>query len=383
MICLTLEGKERDPLPGPHPASYRVASIIAKHLAAVCLQFGMIRIQLDETTRDELQGLRRQDLPAEVRDRLEMVTLSDAGWKAARIAEHLGYGYRTVLNVLHDFGRRGREALSPRRRGPAPDHARREQVTGLLRDLVSQDRTWTAAQLAAALRPHGIALGPRQVRRYLRRLRAGYRRTARTVRHQQDPVQAARARAVLGHLKSRAGAGLLELYYLDECGFAPSLPTGSSWCLPGQRQRVRSEDPQGRRVNGLATYRPYGAAPRLGAPAFERALTSEDLLAYLKGLPAAEVPRVVVRDNASLHVSEAVKAQRRALAGLGISLDFLPAYSPELNEIEPVFRQVKYHEIPQRSHTSKAELRGSVERGFDSYGRKLQPKSVKKPRPAA
>jgi hypothetical protein len=39
----------------------------------------MIRIQLDETTRAELQALRRAALPAQVRDRLEMVLLSAAG----------------------------------------------------------------------------------------------------------------------------------------------------------------------------------------------------------------------------------------------------------------------------------------------------------------
>ena len=47
---------------------------------------GMIRIQLDNTTRDDLQALRRQDLPAKARDRLEMILLADAGWPAARIA---------------------------------------------------------------------------------------------------------------------------------------------------------------------------------------------------------------------------------------------------------------------------------------------------------
>jgi hypothetical protein len=52
----------------------------------------MIRIQLDQTTRDELQTMRRLDLPAEVRDRLEMVLRADAGWAPDRIAEHLGYG---------------------------------------------------------------------------------------------------------------------------------------------------------------------------------------------------------------------------------------------------------------------------------------------------
>ncbi|MBV8316570.1 MAG: transposase [Planctomycetaceae bacterium] len=152
------------------------------------------------------------------------------------------------------------------------------------------------------------------------------------------------------------------------------LPTGYSWALPGQRKRVQSEDPQGRRVNVLATYRPFGDAPRLAAMAFKRTLTSDDLPASLRGLPTARVPRVVVLDNAGLHVSKVVKAQRKELARQGIFLYFLPAYSPELNRIEPVFKQIKHHEVPHRSHTSKAELRASVESGFESYGRKLDPK---------
>ena len=53
----------------------------------------MIRIRLDTATRADLQALRGEDLPAKVRDRLEMVLLADAGWAAARIAAHLGYNY--------------------------------------------------------------------------------------------------------------------------------------------------------------------------------------------------------------------------------------------------------------------------------------------------
>jgi putative transposase len=175
----------------------------------------------------------------------------------------------------------------------------------------------------------------------------------------------------------------LKLYYLDESGFAPSLPTGYSWALPGQRKRVPYEYPQGRRVNVLASYAPYGPAPWLDVLPFERTLTSEDLLAYLRALPWAAEPRVVVLDNASMHVSKLVKAARPGLAKLGIYLYYLPAYSPELNEIEAVFKQVKHHEISKRSHTSKGELRTTVEQGFDSYGRKLRLKVDKKLRPAA
>ena len=178
-------------------------------------------------------------------------------------------------------------------------------------------------------------------------------------------------------------AGRLRLYYLDECGFAPSLPTGYSWCLPGQRRWVPHEYPSGRRVNALAAYEPFAPAPRLDARPFERTLTAADLLGYLRSLPAAAVPRVVVLDNAGLHTSKAVRAERPGLARRGVYLYYLPPYSPELNRIEAVFKQVKHHEIPRRSHASRAELRKSVEQGFTAYAQKLRERSREKLRPAA
>ena len=343
----------------------------------------MIRVSLTDTTRGELHALRRTDLLAAVRDRVEMVLSAAAGWSAPRIATHLGYCGHTVRGILRDFNARGVPALYPKKTGPAPDAARRGQVTGHLSRLLGEDRTWTAGQLADALRPHDIRLGPRQVRRYLRLLKAGYRRTASTLEHKQDPAKVARAERVLGGLAGKAAAGRLKLYYLDESGFSPSLPTGYSWCLPGERKRVRYEYPQGRRVNALAAYEPLGQVPWLDAQPFERPLTSDDLLAYLRSLPPASVPRVVVLDNASLHVSQVTKAARPALAKQGIYLYYLPPYSPELNRIEAMFKQVKHHEMPTRSHTSKAELRASVERAFDSYHRKLQAKGEGQPRLAA
>jgi transposase len=145
---------------------------------------------------------------------------------------------------------------------------------------------------------------------------------------------------------------------------------------------VKYEYPQGRRVNALAAYEPL--APALDAAPFERTLTSDDLLAYLRDrLPAATVPRVVVLDNAGIHTSRAVRAARPGLAKQGIYLYYLPAYSPELNRIEAVFKQVKHHDIPTRSFTSKADLRAAVEAGFEAYRSRLRPKGNNPPRLAA
>ena len=70
--------------------------------------------------------MRREPLPPKVRDRIEMVFLSDAGWSAPRIAAHLGYCGQTVRDLLRAFLARGTDALYPVRPGPAPAVARRD-----------------------------------------------------------------------------------------------------------------------------------------------------------------------------------------------------------------------------------------------------------------
>ena len=343
----------------------------------------MIRLTLDGATRDELQALRRSGLPAKARDRIEMAALADAGWSAPRIAQHLGYHPQTIRDFLRAFLAQGAAALYPYRSGPAPDAERRDRVTAALRESLGRRRTWTSGQLGRALSERGIELGDRQVRRHLKRMGARYRRTGRTPRHKQDPAQAERAKRVLANLKARAAAGLLKLYYLDECGFAPALPTGSGWTLAGERKPVEYEAPRGRRVNALAAYRPYDRSPRLDVFTAERTWTAYDPLGFLGALPWSKVPRVVVLDNAALHTGKVIGVARARLARRGIYLYFLPPYSPELDEIEPVFRQVKYHEMPTRSYTTRLDPREAVEGAFADYGQRLPRKCPERLRPAA
>ena len=98
----------------------------------------MIRIQLDEVTRAALHSLRHKASSPKVRDRLEMVLLSAAGWSPPKLAAFLGCDAQTVRKVLHGFQQRGPEALTPRQPGPPPDSARRDRLLGLLRELLGQ-----------------------------------------------------------------------------------------------------------------------------------------------------------------------------------------------------------------------------------------------------
>ena len=163
----------------------------------------MIRLTLTSDDRAAVQALRRDGtlMPTE-RDRVEMVCLSAAGWSPPRIAAHLSYNPATVRRLLKQFKERGVASLRRRPPGPPPDAARREQVEVALGALLDRDRTWTAAQLADALRETGIHLSTRQTRKYLGRI-AAWRRTVPTLRHKQDPAKVERAKQVLGSLKKK------------------------------------------------------------------------------------------------------------------------------------------------------------------------------------
>jgi putative transposase len=162
----------------------------------------MIRVDLTPEQREAVQALRRDPRlrPAE-RDRVEMILLSAEGWSPPRIGRHLRCHPATVRQAIRRFAADGTAGLPWRPPGPPKDEARRRQVTAALDRLLGQDRTWTAAQLAEALRAHGIALSARQTRKYLKLLGARWRRTVSTLKHKQDPARAERAGRVLANLK--------------------------------------------------------------------------------------------------------------------------------------------------------------------------------------
>ncbi|MGI8405709.1 MAG: IS630 family transposase [Thermomicrobiales bacterium] len=150
---------------------------------------------------------------------------------------------------------------------------------------------------------------------------------------------------------------------LDQSGFAPTLPTGSTWGRLGQRLVVPYEAPQRRRVNVAGALAPYDpAGPHL---CFESRRTQDGPytatahLAFVRHLvPASQRQRpcVVLLDNYSVHHSRTVTDALPELAAVGITFCLLPPYIPKLNPIEAVWRQVKYQDLPERSYPTDTAL---------------------------
>jgi hypothetical protein len=175
-------------------------------------------------------------------------------------------------------------------------------------------------------------------------------------------------------LQGLAELGVIDLFSLDESGFAPTLPTSYTWARTKVRPLVWDEPPQGRRLNVLGALAVGGEAPGLVWTEPVGRLDSAAFLEFVwrdvAGLPAppGELPLgyrrprpcAIVQDNYSVHKSKQVQAVIPELERVGVGFYYLPPYSPELNRIEPLWRHVKHEELPVRSYRTLDDLRAAV-----------------------
>jgi len=96
---------------------------------------------------------------------------------------------------------------------------------------------------------------------HLKWAKRSYQRTARSLRHKQQPEELDNGKAQLTALKKR-DAGLIDVCHLDEAGFSMTLPPCRTGFPVGKRVRVPYEVPQSRRVNVTGAHFTHGPAAR-------------------------------------------------------------------------------------------------------------------------
>jgi putative transposase len=140
-----------------------------------------------------------------------------------------------------------------------------------------------------------------------------------------------------------------------------------SWVRRGERKRVPYEDPRRRRLNVLAATVQLAGTTALHWLPVRRSFDAADLIGCLEQLADPAAPTVVVLDNAGFHRARLVREALPRLRGLGVYLYYLPPYSPELNDIERLFRTIKHHELPERTYPTFDALQEAVHAAFARY----------------
>jgi len=166
----------------------------------------MYRVTLTDQQRTQLNLRAHQTgIAPSTRDRLEMVRLCDAGWSIPRIALHLGQHEQTVRAWIKAFLTAGFDALTNQPRGGSVSRLTPSILEAVRRELDKAERTWDAQQLADWIAERfSVRVQAGQVRRKLRQAHLSYKRTSRSLRHKQKPVEVAAKKEALDTLEKGA-----------------------------------------------------------------------------------------------------------------------------------------------------------------------------------
>jgi hypothetical protein len=160
-------------------------------------------------------------------------------------------------------------------------------------------------------------------------------------------------------LKAQAEAGDVVLLFGDESEALTHPYLAHAWAKQGADLRV-SAPGQAAKVAMLGV---LDWAQRDLVVRTSRTKRSSDVIALLEELDRRWGPRpgeltrpvVLVLDNGPIHTS---KATRAALAERAhwLTVEWLPKYAPELNDIEPVWRDLKRHHLAHQTFTGPDDL---------------------------
>src|SRR5215213_3200272 len=238
-----------------------------------------------------------------------------------------------------EAGAAGRDRAACRgdcRGDPGRRHAPRwrlDAATSVCRDCPARRAGDLAALALAPIAPKGFA----------------WRRPRHTLKGRQDAAAVAASREHLADLKTQAAAEAIDLVFLDESEALTHPYLARCWARRGSELRIQAPG-QAKKRAMLGAFDPVRRHLLVHASATKR---STDFVALLDQLGAAygtterTRPLVAVLDNGPIHTS---KLTTKALAQRPwLTLEWLPKYAPELNDIERCWRDLKQHQLANRT----------------------------------
>lgn len=302
------------------------------------------------------------------RQRAHAVMLSSKRYSLAQIADIFDVDRDTVSGWLRAWEQFGLLGL------------RDQEHPGRPRKGTNEDREWLCEAIKEA--PHqlrllrekfqertGITVSRDTLRRWLKEKGLGWKRCRRSLKAKRDQSGFLEGKRILAAFHERELAGELDVFYLDESGFSSRScvpyawqPRGETLCLPAHvsgRTNVigfmsRNNEAYFHAVDGSVTHREIVAAMNN----FVRLRPPEKLT-------------IVVMDNATVHHKAAKEASWEWL-GQRVWAWFLPAYSPELNPIEILWKKIKYEWLPWAAYHCFDSMCSALSDIFENLGRKYR-----------
>lgn len=187
-------------------------------------------------------------------------------------------------------------------------------------------------------------------------------------RSRPDPELYQLRRAALGLLEAQSEHGVIDLYYGDETQVSEQGYVPYAWQF--EDEEVFMPASRGRSMNYFGL---LSRANDLVWCASEQAITSAFVLEQLDGFSrGVKKPTVVVLDNASVHTAGKLKARLALWQERGLYIFYLPAYSPHLNLIERLWKELKARWLRACDYASAETLFYATHLALSAVGKALR-----------
>jgi transposase len=286
-----------------------------------------------------------------IRHRAHAILLSDSGKSVNEIAEIFETTRVTVCSWLARWEESGPEGLADGARSGAPPKLTKSEKKKVLK-LIKKYPHSPKQVLNEIPRVIGKTISQTTLRRIAGAAGLRWKRMRKSLKSKRDEKEFRETREEVQELIKCRQGGELDLYYFDEAGVSltPTVPYG--WQPIGERIEIPSRRSKQLNTLGFLTY-----DSQLTSYTVEGTVDSEIAIACFDDFSnSLRRTTTVVIDNAPVDTGKKFESRIPIWEEKGLFLYFLPAYCPELNLMEILWRMVKYHWLPIRAYDSFKSL---------------------------
>lgn len=170
-------------------------------------------------------------------------------------------------------------------------------------------------------------------------------------------------------LQAWAATGEVDLCYCDEMGLNRQAVVPYGWQPLGPSPAYVPTSPSG----NLTTLGFFYTDNRLESYVQQGAMSSAMLVACVDDFVSRlRSKTVLILDNASTHTSALFRSRLAGWRLKGLLVQYISAYSPELNLIECLWKQIKYHWLEPVDFLTPISLRSALDNILINVGTKYR-----------
>ena len=289
---------------------------------------------LSQDEYNTLADHKRRTTSSRVSDRCLALMLSSKGKTIPELCSLFDVRRNTITDWFDRWESGKLDGLSDKEKSGRPSKLKAEQKKKIIEQAQAVPLRQLRHTFAELLSGQEVSL--KTIKRILREAGFVWKRLRNSLKPQRDELMFRFFAQELGILEAQAADGEYDLYFFDEThiNLAPNVPY--AWQPVGKTAPLPSQKGNSTILGFLST-----AKQDFDGVICRGAANSKLIIKVFDNF-ASKIKKktVVILDNASIHTANVVKEQIGRWKSKGLLLQFIPAYSPELNKIEILWKHL-------------------------------------------